>query len=127
MSLAARVPVRNIPLEARNFLRMNTSGAPFTEILGNRAMQDRVSEQFKLLHCYRKSKIEGRSKDLAEHTGMSALGTFLGLTFSATWIVAENSVGRSGCGRSAKSICDGRIHDRASEDFEILTERRGSE
>jgi len=106
---------------------MNTSGAPFTEILGNRAMQDRVSEQFKLLHFYCNSKIEGRRKDLAEHTGVSELGTFLGLTLSATWIVAENSVGRSGCGRSAKSICDGRIHDRASEDFEILTERRGSE
>jgi hypothetical protein len=50
---------------------MNTSEAPFTGILDNRAMQDRVSEQFKLLHFYRNPKIEGRRKDLAEHTGVS--------------------------------------------------------
>jgi len=105
---------------------MNTSEAPFTGILDNRAMQDRVSEQFKLLHCYRKSKIEGRSKDLAEHTGMSALGTFLGLTFSATWIVAENSVGRSGCGRSAKSRKDPRPCKRGFRDSHGTAQQRMS-
>ncbi len=50
---------------------MKSSGALFVGIIQSQTVQDRLIEQFNLMHVYHDSKIEDARTDLAEHADVS--------------------------------------------------------
>src|SRR6266852_6444588 len=56
---------------AGDALGMKSSGALFVGVLQSQTLQDRLIQQFNLMHVYHDSKIEDARKDLAEHTDIS--------------------------------------------------------
>src|SRR6266853_1871484 len=56
---------------AGDVLGMKSSGALFVGVLQSQTVQDRLIQQFNLMHVYHDSKIEDARKDLAEHTDVS--------------------------------------------------------
>jgi capsule polysaccharide export protein KpsE/RkpR len=56
---------------AGDLLGMKSSGALFVGVVQSQTVQDRLIQQFNLMHVYHDSKIEDARKDLAEHTDVS--------------------------------------------------------
>jgi capsule polysaccharide export protein KpsE/RkpR len=56
---------------AGDLLGAKTSGAMFVGVIQSQTIQDRLIQQFNLMHVYHDGKIEDARKDLAEHTDVS--------------------------------------------------------
>jgi uncharacterized protein involved in exopolysaccharide biosynthesis len=56
---------------AGDLLGAKSSGALFVGVIQSQTVQDRLIQQFNLMHVYYDSKIEDARKDLAEHTDVS--------------------------------------------------------
>jgi uncharacterized protein involved in exopolysaccharide biosynthesis len=70
-AMAGRVGTEGLAGMASDLLGMKSSGALFVGIIQSQTVQDRLIEQFNLLHVYYDRKIEDARSDLAEHTDAS--------------------------------------------------------
>jgi uncharacterized protein involved in exopolysaccharide biosynthesis len=70
-AMAGRVNTEGLAGIASDLLGVKSSGALFVGVVQSQTVQDRLIEQFNLMHVYYDRKIEDARRDLAEHTDVS--------------------------------------------------------
>jgi capsule polysaccharide export protein KpsE/RkpR len=70
-SMAGRAGMEGLMGVAGDVLGMKSSGSLFVGVLQSQTVQDRLIQQFNLMHVYYDGKIEDARKDLAKHTDVS--------------------------------------------------------
>jgi len=70
-AMAGRAGLQGLGGFAGDVLGMKSSGALFVGVIQSQTVQDRLIQQFNLMHVYYDGKIEDARKDLAKHTDVS--------------------------------------------------------